>query len=268
MPAGELATARVGHTATLLVDGTVLIAGGLGDDGFLTSAERYDPATASFTSTDRLQVARLGHTATVLGDGQVLMVGGDAANGGRLAAAERYDPATGTFASVGSLSTGRSGHTVTLLPNGTVLVAGGFDSDGNELASAELYDPTTGAFSAVDGLGTARGNHIATLLQDGTVLIAGGLGAGFVALASTEIYTAGPEGAVLSLRAGGQFVFWDLGPATAAEVFGSVKIAWLFDQDSATWTAFVPALGSANFPLGNGVVLWVVSETVQEIVVG
>ena len=73
---------------------------------------------------------------------------------------------------------------------------------------------------------------------------------------------------VLSLSAGGQFVFWDLGPAQAADLFGPVKIAWLFDPDTSTWTSFIPALGVVNFPLRDGDVLWIVSEAAQEIVIG
>ena len=72
---------------------------------------------------------------------------------------------------------------------------------------------------------------------------------------------------VLSLSAGGQFVFWDLGPAQAADLFGPVKIAWLFDPDALSWTSFIPALGVVNFPLRDGDVLWIVSQAVQEIVI-
>ena len=74
--------------------------------------------------------------------------------------------------------------------------------------------------------------------------------------------------ATLSLNAGGQFVFWSFGPAMAADVFGSVKIAWLFNETTVTWTSFIPPLGQTNFSMVDGSVLWVVSDTAQNIAVG
>ena len=69
----------------------------------------------------------------------------------------------------------------------------------------------------------------------------------------------------LSLNAGGQFVFWQFGPHTADHIFAGVKIAWLFDATTVSWTSFVPALGIVNFALFDGTVLWVVSDTAQEV---
>ena len=72
-------------------------------------------------------------------------------------------------------------------------------------------------------------------------------------------------GETLSLVAGGQFVFWAFGPALAADVFGAVKIAWLFDPAAVSWISFIPALGVTNFALSQGVVLWIVTNTGLEI---
>ena len=73
---GDLVTARYGHTATLLPNGQVLVAGGLGLTGDLASAELYDPATGMWTATGSLATARRSHTATLLPNGQVLVAGG------------------------------------------------------------------------------------------------------------------------------------------------------------------------------------------------
>jgi len=120
---GSLATARYFHTATLLPNGKVLVAGGAIGYTPLASAELYDPATGTWTATESLHTARFFHTATLLPNGKVLVAGG--AGNGYLASAELYDPATETWTATGSLHTARDLHTATLLPNGKVLVAGG-----------------------------------------------------------------------------------------------------------------------------------------------
>ena len=74
---GSLATARADHTATLLPNGKVLVAGGYCSGGYLASAELYDPASGTWTATGSLATARIRHTATLLPNGKVLVAGGD-----------------------------------------------------------------------------------------------------------------------------------------------------------------------------------------------
>jgi hypothetical protein len=173
-PTGNMAELREGHTATLLPNGRVLIAGG-GDQVGRSSktAELYDPAAGIFASTGRMTTPRSGHSSTLLANGKVLIAGGvDTSNPDSpttTSAAETYDPTTGTFTVVGSMKSARAGHTATLLATGRVLIAGGSD-----LPTAEVYDPATGTFSGTGDMGQARIGHTATLLANGTVLVTGG----------------------------------------------------------------------------------------------
>jgi N-acetylneuraminic acid mutarotase len=171
---GSLAVARGQHTATLLGNGKVLVAGG-DNGGSLGSAELYDTTAGTWSATGSLVTARKRHTATLLTNGRVLVVGGFGPISD-LATAEFYDPTTGTWSATGSITTAREQHTATLLANGKVLVAGGYN--GGVLASPQLYDPVLGTWSSAGSFPNARYQHTATLLPNGKVLVAGGLGGG------------------------------------------------------------------------------------------
>ena len=180
---GSLNTKRTLPTATLLNDGTVLVAGGAGATGFTTlaSAETYNPTSGTFTATGNMNSARFRATATLLPDGMVLVAGGTNAAGAYLASAELYNPATGTFTLTGSMTTSRAGHTAVLLPNGTVLIVGGATvippaTTPTFLTSAEIYNPATGTFAATGSITFPFGGTI-TLLNTGKVLVVGGTGA-------------------------------------------------------------------------------------------
>lgn len=174
---GMLNVARYWHTATLLSNGQVLVAGGFGISGdVLSSAELYDPAAGTWSVTGSLNFARVWSTMTLLPNGQVLVAGG----AGPLSSAELYNPATGTWSITGSLNVAREGDTATLLTNGQVLVAGGGGASDNALTSAELYNPVTGTWSVTGSLNFD--NDTATLLTNGQVLVTAGGGT------SAELY--------------------------------------------------------------------------------
>ncbi len=190
---GSMLQARAGHTATLLPNGNVLLAGGYSDTA-ITTWELFDPWTRSFSST--AGTGRKLHTATLLSalpNGKVLIFGGIRAPGAPCAGL--YDPGTGTFSDTGIVCDSIWGqniapvrHTATLLNNGKVLIAGGVTSTIEN--RAWLYDPGTGQFSSTGTMSVPRRSHSATLLPDGNVLIAAGWGGsgGGGALDSAEIY--------------------------------------------------------------------------------
>jgi hypothetical protein len=193
---GPMTAVRYNATATLLQNGSVLIAGGdTGNLAGLTSAEIYNPATGTFTATTgSMSTRRTTQTATLLSNGTVLIAGGQGNYSGQTAwnTAETYNPSTQTFSLVGNLTTTRCQHTATPLTDGTVLLAGGQNTSGTTLSSAEIFTPSSASFAATGSMNSSRIEHTATSLADGTVLVAGGFGScgsGSNACVTAEIYT-------------------------------------------------------------------------------
>ena len=168
---GNLIGARMDHSAVLLPNGKVLVAGGFGNN-VLASAELYDPVTATWTATGSMATARLSHGAVLLTNGKVLVVGGNS-GAVNLASAELYDPSTGAWAPAGTMMHARVAHTTTLLADGKVLAASAGSTAGSR-GTTELYDPVTSAWTVSGSLFYPRANHTATLLAEGRVLLAGG----------------------------------------------------------------------------------------------
>ena len=239
MATGNMLEAREGHTATLLADGRVLVAGGYSGSTILTTAEIYDPERRSWTATGKMLYPHTDHTATLLPDGKVLIVGG---NSTITQHAELYDPSAGTWRAVANLTRGlRSiSQMAILLADGSVLVAG-YDLP-------LLFNPTAGTWRDTNSMVERRFAYAATILADGTVLAAGGrCCTDDFSLASAEVYdpdqrlwsvagsmseprsdgtaTLLADGTVL-VAGGSAFTKSGLQPLPAAELYDPIEATW------------------------------------------
>jgi hypothetical protein len=252
---GVMASAMIGHTANLLNDGTVLLAGGEVCEGSHCAdpePESYDPSTGSFTAlstTNGNFGGLVGEVSVLLSNGKIFLAGGDDVLG--FDAPEVYDPATGTTAIVqmpaadGSLEEDvpRYYPSLTNLQDGKVLIAG---ADAASLGPAgtpstgRVYDPATNTATQLENMITYRSNHTATLLQNGLVLLAGGLGAPDqlnegTPIASSEVYdettnTFSATGNLVTARTGAMAVLLNNGTVLIAG--GGTASAELFENNA------------------------------------
>ena len=252
-PTGDM-TWGTADTATLLLDGRVLITRGAPEDSPPFLAEVYDPSTGTFSPTGNMVMGHTQPTATLLANGKVLIAGGDWGDGdGPSYIAELFDPATGTFSPTGRMIIGREQDAASSLPDGTVLMAGGHNV-ANLATSTEIYDPVKGFFNGTGSLAGPRELHTATLLKDGRVLIAGGDNENYwspqTILATAELYIPPPldswQAAISAMKAaagGDSFNFWQ----------------WAYD-----WQ-YLPAFPGA--PAGFGMVGSISPAVMEQIIV-
>ncbi|MDQ6728609.1 MAG: hypothetical protein M3066_20980 [Actinomycetota bacterium] len=182
--AGAMSTPRFEHTATLLDDGQVLIAGGQGppvsgNTAALASTEIYDVAVNSFRKSNDMTDPRFNHTAVKLPDRSVLVVGGSGGQNGdtSLATSEIFKPSDGSWTQAGALTSSRTGQTATVFTDGRVLVAGGESvTRGNRrsLKSAEIFSLDKLEWRSAGTMNCPRSEAAAGLLNDGSVLVVAG----------------------------------------------------------------------------------------------
>src|SRR5262249_22130992 len=154
----SLSQPRRSHSATLLTNGRILVAGGFGAAA-LGSFQIFDPATQTWSGTNNLANARVNHTATLMANGTAMLVGGGLENNvAFLSSVEILEFSSPFWSSANTLSIERELHTATLLGNGKVLVAGG-SAPTRSLVEAQLYDPLTNSWTATGSESLPRDTH-------------------------------------------------------------------------------------------------------------
>ncbi|CAF1403706.1 unnamed protein product [Adineta steineri] len=176
---GSMNDTRAYHTASILANGLVLVAGGsvITTDDYegdvLETVELYNASTGIWTTTGSMNVGRGYHTASILSNGLVLVSGGAGNSFGFLTSAELYNPSTGTWTFTANMNTGRRSHTASTLANGLVLVTGG-ELNNHHFNSAELYNLSTGTWTTTGSMNFPRRYYTASTLANGSVLVTGG----------------------------------------------------------------------------------------------
>lgn len=221
---GSMGTRRAGHAASLLGNGRVLVVAGARDladvakaiTGLLRSAELYNPATGTWSSTASISNSVLGPSLTTLANGKALVAGGAKVNTlfgiplsvTSVKTCQIYDPATGRWSSTGSMRQSRAVHEFNTirLKDGRVLITGGVYVDirplipppsnfagATAVKTCEYYNPSTGSWVALPNMSVARSGHTVNQMPDGRVLIAGGAsGAIDVAISQRSIQEFNP----------------------------------------------------------------------------
>ena len=264
-PSAPMGTPRTGHSATLLQDGRVLVAGGATQSTTLASAELFDPLLNQWSYTGSMAVPRGNHTATLLADGKVLVASGqnDVDN---TTTCEIYDPQTGTWSFAASLPTYRLNAVSVLLYDGTVMVIGGFYPVSNVTPRTDIYSPVTNSWTVAGDMKRARLFSSVNVVPSGKVLMAGG----FAPNETDRIQ----DSAELFDPATGQWTFTGSMTAPRTVLAGAplfdgrilvmgghndsvpqlegLASAEIYDPDSETWSAVDPMISPIYSPAAVG----------------
>lgn len=253
-PTGPMQLRRSHHTATLLPDNTVLVAGGwgiAGQDG-LSNVEIYDPQSNTWDSAAQpLPQGRALHTATLLPGGRVLVVGGrDNGLGTTRTAWIREADGSWTAVPMPAAAPTRAEHTATLLPDGRVLIAGGRQGTFAPyipLNDTYLFNPADNSWTPGPTLTQARYRASATLMGNGSVLIAGGT-TDTESVNTAETLSFAPGGAGQATAQPAMATPRNLHTATLLPTQQVLVLGGRDDSDATTATAELFSLAAPNAP--------------------
>jgi hypothetical protein len=197
---GSLHQSRIAHSATLLPDGRVLVAGGSTDqpphfaDVDTHTAEIYDPATGTWTQTAPMIHARTSFPAVLTAEGHVMAIGGSIDTGSDVAGltfCETYDPTTDQWTPADPIGTPAQGSNSGLarvfaqavaLDDSSILLTGGHQGgpllwafSPFSLSDTERFDPATKRWAPAAPMGIGRDQHRMLKLGSGKVIAIGGL---------------------------------------------------------------------------------------------
>lgn len=249
-PTVSMGTGRFAHTATVLRSGEVVVAGGWGPAGLpaggVTSVERYDPITESWTDLPALSTRRTEHSATLLADGRLLMMGGSPDPGPVEPVGEVYDPATNAWTSTGSTVVPRYRHGAALLPSNHVVIAGGDEWYPAIPDVALRFDPVSLVWAPLGApLITHHQYGTLTMLPSGKLLLAGGFdpsaGTGGTTNATCEVLSV-TDG---RWTYGGSFTVMQQGSSTQVLPSGRVLLAGT-DQAFRSAEVYDPATNQSS----------------------
>jgi len=230
---------------TGVVDGKIYALGGYStSDGYLSSAEMYNPDTDTWTTLASMAATRRSFRTEVI-DGKIYVIGGFGAGSAFLSSTEGYDPDTDTWTALSSMSTPRHNFQTEVI-EGKIYAIGGLGAGNVCLSSAEVYDPGTDTWTVLSSMSTAR-HYFRTEVIDGKIYAIGGRdtssGSG-ISLSSAEVYDPGTDvWTALPSMLGAR---WGMGTAVVDEkiyVMGgydsinTVSLVEVYDPDSNTWTA-------------------------------
>ena len=250
IPTTSLPTTRNGHSATLLLDGTVLTAGGndhpqnFGPGTILNTALIYDPDSGTWSPTvGTMGEPRTGHRDVRLLDGRVMVAGGRTASA-VLSTAELFGPADTTppVVNVSFPSPNENGWFVTSPVVGSV-TADDTTTNGSNITHINCTGATVGS---ITGLGTPSASAPLTVSAEGVNNIsctatdsAGNSGAatGSSNTATVMIDTVAPGITIVSPADGGSYL---LNAAVASSYSCS-------DETSGVATCSGPVASGANF---------------------
>ena len=266
-PGPNMVVKRVGHTATLLDDGTILISGGVTGSGVTSSAEILNITARSSLTLPSMTFARASHSAILLSNGKVLVTGGSDFVSNTWRQAELYDPATHRWLPGGTMALARVSFAMTMLPDGTPLAIGG-DKNG----TSEKYNPSTNSWSGTLKMISQRSSFGSVTLRDGRVLVSGGL-LNSLPLKTAEIFDPSKSswaatGSMGTARASFSITAMKNGSVLVAGSYsqqGTTNTSEFFHPSNSTWTKAPPmviARGGQGFArLANGTVLAVGGRT-------